>query len=307
MDLHQRIAAIRRFNRFYTKRIGVLQEGLLKSPFSLSESRVLYELAHAKGATARDLCRELGLDAGYVSRMLSGFEKRGLIEKTPSASDARQNTLSLTPAGWDAFIPLDSRSDEETGALLGRLPAADQERLAEAMGTIETLLGSPPIERAAAIVLRPHRPGDIGWVVSRHGALYADEQGWGPAFEAFVAEQSAKFIRDFDPKREACWIAERDGVNTGSVFLVKHSEDIAQLRMLLVEPAARGRGIGRLLVEEAIRFTRRAGYSKLILWTNEGLDAARHLYEAVGFRLTREENHREFGPELRGQSWELKL
>lgn len=308
MDKQQRVAAVRRFNRFYTRQIGVLREGLLKTPFSLTESRVLYELAHGKGATARDLCRELGLDPGYVSRMLSGFEKRGLIEKTPSVSDARQSTLALTPAGWDAFIPLDARSDEETGTLLGRLPAADQERLTEAMATIEeTLLGSAAVGRAIPYLLRPHRPGDIGWVVSRHGALYAEEQGWSPAFEGFVAEIAGQFIRDFDPKHEACWIAEREGVNVGSVFLVKRSEDTAQLRMLLVEPGARGLGIGRRLVEEAVRFARQAGYARIMLWTNEGLTAARHLYEASGFRLTAEEKHREFGPELTGQSWELML
>ena len=302
-----RIDAVRRFSRFYTKRIGALRPGLYDSPHSLAEVRVLYELAHATGVpTATELAHALDLDAGYLSRILRGFESKGYVRKTRSADDGRHLHLSLTAAGRKAFAPLDRASHDEVGALLAPLPDDAQRRVVEAMGTLESLLGDAP-PQSASYLLRAHRPGDIGWVIARHGVLYAQEYGWDDTFEALVAEIAAKFLKRFDPKREHCWIAERDGQNVGSVFLVKRSPTIAQLRLLSVEPSARGLGIGRRLVTECIAFARRAGYRKMILWTNAGLDAARHLYEEAGFRLTREERHRSFGKELVGQTFELPL
>jgi DNA-binding MarR family transcriptional regulator/GNAT superfamily N-acetyltransferase len=301
----RRVEAVRRFTRFYTRQIGVLHEGLLNSPFSLAEARVLYELAHRDMPTAAELGTELGLDAGYLSRILRGFVKDGLLAKTPSEQDGRQRFLALTAKGRKAFAPLDRRSRDEVGAMMADLAPAEQARLIEAMRTVETLLGretAPP-----AYVLRPHRPGDIGWVIHRHAALYAQEYGWDESFEALVAEIGAKFIRDFDIRRERCWIAERDGDIVGSVFLVKQSDTVAKLRLLIVEPAARGLGIGHRLVDECIRFARQAGYRQLTLWTNDILVAARRIYEAAGFRLVLEEKHRSFGHDLVGQNWELDL
>jgi DNA-binding MarR family transcriptional regulator/GNAT superfamily N-acetyltransferase len=304
--LDHQIEAVRHFNRFYTRKIGVLEEGLLKSPFSLTEVRVLYELAHREKPSAAEIGKELGLDAGYLSRILRGFEGRGLIEKEPSAADARQSLLRLTGRGREAFAPLDERAREEVGAMLGGLTAAGRRRLAEAMGTIERLLGGRT-GPAAPYLLRPPRPGDLGWVVYRHGASYDEEYGWGERFEALVAEIVARFVRTFDPKRERCWIAERDGENVGSVFLVRESDEVAKLRLLLVEPAARGLGIGGRLVQECLRFARRAGYRTVTLWTNDVLHAARRIYQAAGFRLVREEPHDHFGKGLVGQTWELAL
>jgi DNA-binding MarR family transcriptional regulator/GNAT superfamily N-acetyltransferase len=304
--LDQRIGAVRRFNRFYTKQIGVLHESLLRSPFSLAEARVLYELAHRDRPTARELARELGLDEGYLSRILRSFERRGLIDKQPCESDRRQTLLSLTDAGRQAFAPLDRRSHDEVGGMLAHMSEAGQRRLVEAMTGIERLLGKPA-NGGAVFVLRPHQPGDIGWVIHRHGALYAEEYGWDESFEALVAEIAAKFLREFDARRECCWIAERDGEIVGSVFLVKQSDEIAKLRLLLVEPKARGLGIGRRLVEECIRFARKAGYRRITLWTNGVLLAARRIYEAAGFRLVEEESHRSFGRDLVGQTWQLDL
>jgi DNA-binding MarR family transcriptional regulator/N-acetylglutamate synthase-like GNAT family acetyltransferase len=305
-QLAQRIEAVRRFNRFYTKKIGVLHEGLLRSPFSLAEARVLYELAHRASPTAVELARELGLDAGYLSRILRGFERRGFLAKSRSATDGRQNLLALTKRGRAAFAPLDAGSRAEIGAMLGRLSAADQTRLIETMGAIERLLGGAPAPKAPYL-LRDHRPGDFGWVVQRHGALYAEEYGFDATFEALVAEIVAKFIRELDPRRERCWIAERDGANVGSVFLVEKSRNVAKLRLLLVEPSARGLGIGARLVEECLRFARQAGYRKITLWTNSVLHAARHLYEAAGFQLVDEAPHHSFGQDLVGETWELTL
>jgi len=303
--LDRRIEAVRRFNRFYTRRIGVLREGLLDSPFSLTEARVLYELARRAGSTASALSRELALDAGYLSRILRGFEERGLIRRSPSSADGRQNRIELTEAGLAAFAPLDRRSQEEIGAMLAALPESGQRRLVAGMAEIEALLG----ERATAdsFVLRPHRPGDLGWVVHRHGVLYAEEYGWDESFEALVAEIAAKFLKEFRPRQECCWIAERDGEILGSVLVVRESEDVAKLRLLLVEPKARGLGIGRRLVEEALRFARQAGYRRMTLWTNDILHAARRLYEAAGFRLTASEPHRAFGKDLVSQTWERDL
>jgi DNA-binding MarR family transcriptional regulator/N-acetylglutamate synthase-like GNAT family acetyltransferase len=302
----RRIAAVRRFNRFYTRRIGILQEGLLATPFSLTEARVLYELAHRKQAAASVLARDLDLDAGYLSRILKSFEARGLIDRAPSQSDGRQSFLSLTALGQAAFAPLDRRSQEQVGAMLASLGEAEQQRLLASMAEIETLLGEQP-RAAAPYILRPHRPGDLGWIVHRHGALYAEEYGWDESFEALVAEIVAQFLRQFDPKRECCWIAERDGEILGSVLVVRESDDVAKLRLLLVEPKARGLGIGRRLVEECLRFARQAGYKRMTLWTNDVLVAARRIYEAAGFRLTAEEAHHSFGKDLVSQTWAREL
>lgn len=306
-QLGTRVEAVRKFNRFYTQRIGVLREGLYDSDYSLAEVRVLYELAHAHSpVTATDLIRTLSLDAGYLSRMLRSFETRGLIRKARSRNDGRQFHLMLTPAGRNAFAPLERASRDEIAALLAPLSTKAQHDLVDAMTTIQTALnGVAPTKPPFA--LREHRPGDIGWVVARHGALYAQEYGWDDTFEALVAEIAAKFLKRFDPKRERCWIAERNGENVGSIFLVARSPTVAQLRLLLVEPSARGLGIGRHLVTECIAFARAAGYRKIMLWTNGGLDAARHLYEDAGFELTREERHHSFGKDLVGQTFELKL
>jgi DNA-binding MarR family transcriptional regulator/GNAT superfamily N-acetyltransferase len=301
-----RVDAVRRFNRLYTRRIGALRAGLLDSPFSLAEARLLYELAHRECPAAADLARDLGLDAGYLSRLLRGLERRRLISRERSKSDARQSLLSLTAAGRRTFATLDARSSAEVRALLGKLSDAGQRRLVGAMRDVERLLGAAP-EPKAPYLLRPHRPGDMGWVVHRHGALYAQEYGWDERFEALVATIVAKFIDDFDPQRERCWIAERDGEIVGSVFLVKKAPTVAQLRMLYVEPGARGLGIGKRLVDECERFARDKGYRKLVLWTNSVLHAARHIYETAGYRLVAEEPHHSFGHRLVGQNWELKL
>ncbi|MGO8914849.1 MAG: GNAT family N-acetyltransferase [Stellaceae bacterium] len=301
-----RVDAVRGFNRFYTQKIGVLQEGLLASPFSLTEARVLYELAQRRDATASGLCRDLGLDAGYVSRILRRFEKQRLIARTRSAADGRQSFLALTEAGGEAFAALNRRSREEVAALLASLSAADQTLLVQAMRGIERLLGAGGAG-AAPLRLRPHRPGDMGWVASRHGAVYAEEFGWDESFEALVAEIVAGFLRQFDPARERCWIAERDGERLGSVFLVRQSPRVAKLRLLLVEREARGLGLGALLVEECVRFARDAGYRKLQLWTQSILVPARRIYARAGFRRIREEPHRSFGQDLIGEFWELRL
>jgi DNA-binding MarR family transcriptional regulator/N-acetylglutamate synthase-like GNAT family acetyltransferase len=302
----QRIAIVRRFNRFYTKQIGLLGESYLETPFSLTEARVLYELAHRERPSATELARELGLDAGYLSRILRGFERRRLLTRTRSRSDARQSHLALTARGRAAFAPLDVRSREDIGALLTRLGSDEQRRLIDAMRTIESLLGGAP-ESKASYVLRPHQPGDMGWVVHRHGALYAEEYGFDERFESLVAGVVAKFVERYDPRRERCWIAEKDGEIVGSVFLVRRSRSVAQLRLLLVEPKARGLGIGERLVTECVRFARQAGYRKITLWTNSVLRAARRLYQAAGFRRVRREKHRSFGRELVGETWELAL
>jgi DNA-binding MarR family transcriptional regulator/GNAT superfamily N-acetyltransferase len=305
-DPGSRIESVRRFNRFYTKQIGVLNERILKSPFSLAEARVVYELAHREKATATELGGELGLDPGYLSRTLAAFKKRGLVGRKPSETDGRQSVLWLTEKGRKAFAEINELSQGEIEALLGRLSAAEQNRLLDAMGVIEGLLGARP-EANVPYLIRPHRPGDIGWVTHRHGVLYNQEYGWDEEFEALVAEIAAKFILNFDPKRERCWIAERDGEIVGSVFLVKKSKTVAQLRLLLVEPRARGMGIGKRLVNECLRFARQSGYKKVVLWTNSRLDAARHIYQQAGFRLVKEEPHHSFGHDLVGQNWELTL
>ncbi|MEZ4713510.1 MAG: helix-turn-helix domain-containing GNAT family N-acetyltransferase [Caldilineaceae bacterium] len=305
MPLYQ-IEAMRHFNRFYTKQIGVLHEGLLNSRFSLAEARVLYELAHHAQTTATELGSELGLDAGYLSRILNSFEKSGILRKEPSPQDGRQNLLSLTPQGEAEFAVINRRSREEIGARLTTLSENDRQRLVDAMQTIQQILGAPA-ETGAPYVLRPHEPGDMGWVVQQHGLLYAREYGWNEQFEALVAGIVAQFIQNYDAQKERCWMAELDGEIVGSVFVVKASDTVAKLRMLIVHPTARGLGIGARLVDECIRFARRSGYQTLTLWTNSVLTAARHIYEKAGFELVASEPHHSFGHDLVGETWELPL
>lgn len=304
--LPERVEAVRRFNRFYTQQIGVLHRGLLDSPFSLVEVRVLYELAHRKDPTASELAEDLGLDAGYLSRILRGFKQRGLIAGKSSESDARRSHLSLTRKGQQTFASLNARAQEEISAVVNKLIPADQESLVESMQIIERLLGSEP-KNHVPYIIRPHQHGDMGWVVHRHGVLYAQEYGWDEQFEALVAEIIAKFLRHYDPKREHCWVAERNGEIVGCVFLCKRSKTVGQLRLLLVEPKARGMGIGARLVAECVRFARQAGYKKITLWTNDVLHAARHIYQMAGFQLVHEAPHHSFGHDLVEQTWELKL
>jgi DNA-binding MarR family transcriptional regulator/GNAT superfamily N-acetyltransferase len=300
------VAAVRAFNRFYTKKLGVLDQHLLQSPFSLSEARVLYELAHRETVAAKEIGAVLGLDPGYLSRIVQGFEDKGLITRTPLPADRRQQQLGLTAKGRRAFAKLDRSSDSEVAAMLQVLDDGARDRLVGAMGTIEQIL-EPANTARPAFFLRSHRPGDIGWVTSRHGAVYAQEYGWDISFEALVAEISAQFLRQFDPDREHCWIAEVDGEPVGSIFLVKSSDDVAKLRLLLVEKKARGLGIGRVLVEQCIRFARESGYKSIVLWTQSILVAARDIYRRAGFRLTAEEPHHSFGVDLVGETWEMRL
>jgi DNA-binding MarR family transcriptional regulator/N-acetylglutamate synthase-like GNAT family acetyltransferase len=301
------IDEIRAFNRFYTRQIGVLREGLLKSPFSLTEVRVLYEIAHRKHPTATELRQELGLDPGYLSRLLSHLETRGLVSRSASRSDRRQNLLGLTARGRKTFATLDTRQAAEVASMLRPLPPAARSRLVQAMHAIEAVLGAGS-EPKTPYLLRSHRAGDMGWVVHRHGVLYAEEYGYDESFEALVAEIAAQFIQHFDRKRENCWIAERDGEVVGSVFLVKKSKTVAKLRLLLVEPSARGLGIGKRLVDECLRFARQVGYRKVILWTQSELPAARHLYQQAGFQLVQEQRHRSWGRDnLVSEIWERKL
>jgi DNA-binding MarR family transcriptional regulator/N-acetylglutamate synthase-like GNAT family acetyltransferase len=305
-DLATRIDAVRRFNRFFTRRIGVLREGLLHTPYSLTEARILFEISHRDDLTASDLSRELGLDPGYLSRILARLGRRGLIDKVRSETDGRQRLLSLTSEGKDAFSLLDARSREEVAEMLGELSEGDQQRLLEAMWTIESVLARG-FKFSEPFFLRQHEPGDMGWVVHRHGVLYAREYGWDERFEALVAQIVADFINNHDPAKERCWIAEMDGERVGCVFVVRASDTVAKLRLLLVEPRARGLGLGSRLVEECIRFARSRGYTTLTLWTNSVLDAARHIYEEQGFKLVEEEEHHSFGHDLVGQNWELAL
>jgi DNA-binding MarR family transcriptional regulator/N-acetylglutamate synthase-like GNAT family acetyltransferase len=298
--------SVRSFNRFYTKQIGVLRKGYLDSPYSLAEGRVLYELSHRKHPIARELAKELDLDPGYLSRLLAKFEKRGLIVRKPSGTDARQSHLSLTKRGRQAFAPLEAKSQDQAASMLSKLSLADQSRLVEAMHTIERLLGVQP-KANRPYVLRSHQPGDMGWVVHRHGALYAAEYGWDASFEALTAKIVAKFLHNFDTKRERCWIAEQDGAILGCVFLVKKSDRIAKLRLLLLEPSARGLGLGKRLVNECIGFAREVGYRKITLWTQSNLYAARGIYEKAGFKLVKSEPVRQFGFEMISETWDLKL
>ena len=305
-EVSPKVAAVRRFNRFYTRQIGILREGLLDSTFSLTEVRVLYELSDRDKLTAAELGKDLGLDRGYLSRTLQSFEQRGLVKKTRSQTDRRHVFLTLTGKGRKVFAPLNARAQREVQEMLGDLPTNEQQDLIQAMHTIEHLLSGKP-EPRVPYILRSHQPGDMGWIVHRHGVLYSEEYGWDEDFEALVAQIVADFIKNFDPKRERCWIAERDREIVGSVFLVKKSKTVAQLRLLLVEPKARGLGIGKRLVEECIRFARQKDYRKITLWTNSVLHAARHIYEEAGFVLVEEEPHDSYGHNLVGQNWELVL
>jgi DNA-binding MarR family transcriptional regulator/GNAT superfamily N-acetyltransferase len=300
------IAAIRAFNRFYTRKLGVLDQQLLKSPYSLSEARVLYELAHREDLSAKEIGSELGLDAGYLSRIVQNFDENGLITRKPLPSDRRQYRLSLTAKGRQAFAKLERSSQEDVGAMLAALPAGGSQRLVGAMAEIERLLGAPDAPPPAAI-LRGPRPGDMGWVVQSHGALYAAEYGFDSSFEGLVAEITAKFLASFDASRERCWIAELDGAQVGSIFLVRHSDDVAKIRLLIVDPAGRGQRLGQRLVAECIAFAKACGYRKITLWTQSILLAARKIYQDAGFVLVATEPHRSFGQSLIGETWELEL
>ena len=297
-----RIDAVRRFNRFYTRRIGALQDRFLGAPYSLPQARVLYELGERREATASELGGDLDLDLGYLSRLLQGLRRNGLVQGQASAADARRVQLSLTPKGRKAYQQLDARSRDEVAAMLGKLAAPEQARLVGALTTVESVL-----ERKDTIALRSHRPGDMGWVIQAHGRLYFEEYGWDERFEALVAQIAADFIKNFNAKSERCWIAELDGEPVGSVFVVQESKTVAKLRLLILEPRARGRGLGRRLVEECIAFARAKGYRKLVLWTQSNLAAARHIYKTAGFKLAKRQRHREFGVPLVGEYWSLDL
>jgi DNA-binding MarR family transcriptional regulator/GNAT superfamily N-acetyltransferase len=302
----QRIAAVRRFNRFYTQNLGLLQHAWLDSPFSLTEARVLYEIKQRNRATASDITHDLGLDAGYLSRILRRFHKGGLIRKDVSPEDGRQSFLSMTARGHKAFDPLETRTQRQVGAVLGKLTGPEQDHLVSAMRAIETMIASEP-KAESDITLREPRPGDLGWVIARHAELYAREYGWAENFEGQCAQIVADFVSKHDPKWERCWIAEMDGQNVGSVLLVKDSENVARLRLLLVDPVARGRGLGTRLTDESIRFARQCGYQSITLWTHKVLTAARHIYERAGFRLTSSETRRSFGQNVVSEHWDLAL
>ena len=299
------IAAVRAFNRFYTRQLGVLAQHVFNSPFSLSEARVLYELANHQNRSARDIGAGLDLDPGYLSRIVQKFVEDNLITRKPLPNDKRQYQLGLTAKGRQAFAKLDRNSHDDVARMLGPLSETDRYRLTAAMTTIERLLG--PVSSPAPASLREQRPGDMGWIVQSHGCLYAREYGWDSSFEALVAEIVAKFINSFDPSRERCWVAEIDGAPVGSVMLVRSDDAIAKLRLLLVEPVGRGQGLGRRLVGECISFARACGYRKITLWTQSILTAARKIYQEAGFVLVQSEPHRSFGQNLIGETWELKL
>jgi DNA-binding MarR family transcriptional regulator/GNAT superfamily N-acetyltransferase len=305
-DSDHQISAVRAFNRFYTRKLGVLDQQLLKSPFSLSEARVLYELAHRQDLAAKEIGIELGLDPGYLSRIIQSFDEKGLITRKPLPSDRRQYRLSLTAKGRQAFAKLDRSSHDDVAGMLAALPRGDGQRLVEAMATIERLLGSSRGSPRRAILREP-RPGDMGWVVQSHGSLYASEYGFDCSFEGLVAEITAKFLSSFDASRERCWIADIDGAQVGSVFLVRDSDDVAKLRLLLVDPAGRGQSLGQRLVAECVAFAKACGYRKITLWTQSILVAARRIYQDAGFVRVASEPHRSFGQSLTGETWELEL
>lgn len=305
-DLQEGIALFRRFNRFYTKQIGLLTRGLLKTPFPLIQARILYELAQQEQTSASALVEKLNIDPGYLSRILSNFEKRGLLRKIKSASDSRRRILTLTTDGKNSFAVLNERSRKEAEKLLLDQSEEDRHRLLHAMQTIQNILGAeakPP----APFLLRPHRPGDIGWIIHRHGVVYAEEYDFDETFEALVAEILVKFIRQHDPKRECLWIAEQDGERIGSVMLVDAGEQVAQLRLLMVEPKARGQRVGTRLIDECITFSKRNRYRKIKLWTQGNLLQARHLYAKAGFEMVSDSPHKSFGQDLVAEFWELPL
>lgn len=306
--IEQRADSVREFNRFYMSRIGVLGDVFLDTEYSVSEVRLLYELAYRDRPTASKIGEALGLDPAYLSRTLRKFEKQGLVTTVPGA-DRRCRLLTLTPAGRKAFAPLEKKARSAIVDMLQPLSAEEQERMIESMRAIRVLLGDPSTaaEKQGLYLIRPPRPGDLGWVVHRHGALYAEEYGYDERFEGLVAGVISDFARRQDPKRERCWIAERDGAIVGSVFLLAQSKTVAQLRLLFVEPNARGVGLGRRLVDEAIRFARAAGYQRIRLWTQSELKPARKLYQSAGFEIVDEEAHESFGRKLQAEVWELKL
>lgn len=306
--MNERVSAVRQFNRMYTRRIGLLNEAFLGTTYSLGEMRVLYELAHRTRPTATEIGKTLGFDLGYLSRLLRRFEQAGLLTKVPSESDGRQSLLELTRKGKAEVAAVEARQEQETGAMLDALPVAAQRRLVEAMRAIAEILDQPIESAPPTYILRSPHPGDMGWLVHRHGVLYSKEYGWNDLSEALAADVVTKFLRHHDPKRERCWIAERpDGEIVGFVLLVARSKTVAQLRLLQVEATARGAGLGRRLVRECIRFARQAGYTKIRLWTNDVLHAARRIYQSEGFELVEEEPHERFGPKLIAQTWELML
>jgi DNA-binding MarR family transcriptional regulator/GNAT superfamily N-acetyltransferase len=306
--MEEKINAIRSFNRFYTRQIGILQEGILQTPFPLTEARILFELARHNSLTPTKLRHELGLDAGYLSRTIAHLEQQHLVARVRSDKDGRQVFLHLTPQGEEAFAVLNRRSSDDVAAMLKNLPEENQQSLLKAMHTIENILDKDKKSNSKnPIILRNPEPGDMGWVVYRHGLLYAREYGWDTTFEALVARIVADFVNKFNPARERCWIAEMDGEIIGSVFVVQLDETTAKLRLLLVEPKARGLGLGTRLVEECIRFVRRCGYKKLSLWTNSILLEARRIYHKTGFKIVAQENHHSFGHDLVSETWELEL
>ncbi|HEY8474354.1 MAG TPA: helix-turn-helix domain-containing GNAT family N-acetyltransferase [Natronosporangium sp.] len=301
----QRVASVRAFNRFYTELIGVLDEGLLRTPYSLTEARVIFELAQRDSREVAELRQALAIDAGYLSRILARFQDDGLVTRRRSVADGRRQVISLTEQGRAAFVTLDGRSAEAIRTMLTKLTEEDQARLVGAMAEIRRIL--EPAPRPSGYVLRPPRPGDLGWVVHRHGVRYAEEYGWDESFEALVARIVADYVDHRDPRREDAWIAELDGEPVGCVFCTRKDDQTAQLRLLLVEPQARGMGIGSRLVDECIRFARRAGYRELVLWTNDVLVDARRIYERAGFQLVKQEPHHSFGHDLVGQTYALTL
>src|SRR5436305_2030166 len=305
-QLEERIAAVRRFSRFYTRQLGLLQESLVQTRFSLTEARVLYELAHRDTVTASELAADLDLDHGYLSRILRRFGEDGLLKKVRAENDGRQSVISITAKGRKTFAPLNKNSHDQVAAMLDRLDSAGQRRVVGAMAAIERLLDVAP-KPVPAIILRPPEPGDMGWVTSANAAIYAKEYGWDLSYEALVARITAEFIDNFDAKRERCWIAELDGERVGSVFVVRKTDEIAKLRLLILDPKARGLGLGRQLVEECLRFAKASGYSSMTLWTQSILTAARGIYKRAGFRLVAEEPHHSFGADLIGETWERHL
>jgi DNA-binding MarR family transcriptional regulator/GNAT superfamily N-acetyltransferase len=301
------IAAIRGFSRFYTHQLGLLADGFLKTALSLTEARVLYELAHRDGLTATTVCRDLDLDPGYLSRILKSFERHGLVERLASPRDGRQTLLALTPAGWNAFAPLDRASQEQVRAIIGRLTPEQSEQLVHAMRVVEHLFNPTDPPPVSAVNLRPHRTGDIGWIAHRQAILYAEEYDWDGSYEALAAEILAGFVKSHDPLRERGWIAERDGTIVGSVFVMRAADTIAKLRLLYVEPSARGIGLGQRLVDTCIDFARNKGYRTLKLWTNNVLLPARQIYKSAGLICVAAEPHHSFGKDLIGETWELEL
>jgi DNA-binding MarR family transcriptional regulator/N-acetylglutamate synthase-like GNAT family acetyltransferase len=304
-ELERDIAAVRRFNRFYTQKIGVLGEGWLHSPFTLTEARVLYEVAHRDAPTATELARDLGLDAGYLSRILASFEKKKLLKRTPSESDGRRYHLALTDKGRKTFAPLEESTRRDVAAMLDPMPSTQRQRMVAAMDAIEAAMGADLA--AEGYILRDPKAGDFSLVIARQTRVYCDEYGWNGEFEIMANEIAMAFVKNFDPKWERCWIAERGGEVVGSIFLVKQSDTVAKLRMLYVDAAARGLGLGKRLVEECVAQARAFGYKRMTLWTNDVLSTARHIYMGQGFKLAKEERHHMFGKDLVGQTWELDL